>query len=79
MTKQKKDLKSIKSVNSEDIINDLKNMDENVQKMINKKKKSEQKYSKINIEQLNSKKEGLQKLTYEKLKDELYNARSLSR
>lgn len=39
MTKQKKDLKSIKSVNSEDIINDLKNMDENVQKMINKKKK----------------------------------------
>jgi hypothetical protein len=65
------------SANSEEIINDLKNMDENIQKMINKKKENTRPNSKINISHLNSKKEGLQKLTYEKIKDELYNNREL--
>lgn len=63
---------------SEDIINDLKNMDKNIQNMINNKEKiSRRENNKINLDNLNSKKEGLQKLTYEKLKDELYNARTL--
>ena len=63
---------------SQDIINDLKNMDKNIQNMINNKEKISRKENiKINLNNLNSKKEGLQKLTYEKLKDELYNARTL--
>ena len=68
----------VKSVNSEDIINDLVNMDENIQKMIKNREKVQKKENhKININHLNSKKEGLQKLTYDKLKDELYNNREL--
>jgi len=67
-----------KSINDEDIINDLNNMDANIQKMINDNKKiKEKEIQKINISQLNSKMEGLQKLTFDKLKDELYNNREL--
>ena len=67
-----------KSINDEDIINDLNNMDENIQKIINNNKKiKEKEIQKININQLNSKMEGLQKLTFDKLKDELYNNREL--
>jgi len=68
----------LKSINDEDIINDLNNMDANIQKIINNNKKiKEKEIQKININQLNSKMEGLQKLTFDKLKDELYNNREL--
>jgi hypothetical protein len=64
------------SRNTQDIINDLINMDANIQKMIEKKEKEHKnKEKKVNIEHLNSKREGLQQITYDKLKEELYNGK----
>jgi hypothetical protein len=64
--------------NTQDIINDLTNMDASIQKMIEKREKENKKNIKrVNIEHLNSKREGLQQITYEKLKEELRNGKEL--
>ena len=67
------------SRNTQDIINDLNNIDENTKKMIERREKeNKKKIIHINIEHLNSKREGLQQITFEKLKEELYNGKELT-
>jgi hypothetical protein len=66
------------SRNTQDVIDDLNNMDANIQKMIEKREKENKRNIKrVNIKHLNSKREGLQQLTYEKLKEELRNGKEL--
>jgi hypothetical protein len=66
------------SRNTQDIINDLNNMDENIRKMIERREKeSKNKSKQLNIEHLNSKRDGLQQITFEKLKEELYNGKNI--
>jgi hypothetical protein len=66
------------SRNTQDIIDDLNNMDENIQKMIEKREKDNKiKSKRVNIEHLNSKREGLQQITFEKLKEELRNGKEI--
>jgi hypothetical protein len=66
------------SRNTQDIVNDLNNMDENIRKMIERREKeSKIKKKQSNIEHLNSKREGLQQITFEKLKEELYNGKDI--
>ena len=66
------------SRNTQDIIDDLNNMDTNIKKMIEKREKEEKnKMKRLNIEHLNSKREGLQQITFEKLKEELYNGKNI--
>ena len=66
------------SRNTQDIVNDLNNMDENIKKMIERREKeSKNKKKQSNIEHLNSKREGLQQITFEKLKEELYNGKDV--
>jgi hypothetical protein len=67
------------SKNTQDIIDNLNNMDENTRKMIEKREKeNKKKIIHANIEHLNSKREGLQQITFEKLKEELYNGKELT-
>jgi hypothetical protein len=66
------------SRNTQDIIDDLNNMDENIQKMIKRREKDNKiKSKRVNIEHLNSKREGLQQITFEKLKEELRNGKEI--
>jgi hypothetical protein len=66
------------SRNTQDIIDDLNNMDENTRKMIEKREtENKNKAIRVNIEHLNSKREGLQQITFEKLKEELYNGKEI--
>ena len=66
------------SRNTQDIVNDLNNMDENIRKMIERREKeSKIKKKQSNIEHLNSKREGLQQITFEKIKEELYNGKNM--
>ena len=70
-------------------INDVENfkvetkeeVEASIKKMIEKREKDKNKTSKIkkrlNVDHLNSKREGLQKLTFEKLKEELYSGKDL--
>ena len=70
-----------KSKKNELIVETKEQVEESIKNMIEKREKDKKNPKKIkkrlNINHLNSKREGLQKLTFEKLKEELYNGKKL--